>query len=147
MRSCRPISEAVVAHYDRGMNTQLKDATATLGDVKKVVKQFVEQRQWQQFHSPKNISMALAIEAAELMEHFQWISMQESREAANDPEKKAAIGEELADVFCYAIALANEMKIDLAATFEKKMAKNREKYPVEEIKGRFGHDDPTPVQE
>ena len=141
------MTKLVVSHYDRGMDTQLLDATATLGEVKEVVKQFVEQRQWQQFHSPKNISMALAIEAAELMEHFQWISMQESRDAAHDPEKKSAIGEELADVFCYAIALANEMEIDLAATFEKKMAKNREKYPVKEIKGRFGHDDPKPVQE
>ena len=143
----RPISESDPAHYDQGMDTQFSDTTATLSDVKKVVKQFVEQRQWQQFHSPKNISMALAIEAAELMEHFQWISMQESRDAATDPEKMAAIGEELADVFCYAIALANEMNIDLAATFEKKMAKNRQKYPVEEIKGRFGHDDPSPVQD
>ena len=146
-KAIRPISELDSAHYDQGMDTQLSDTTATLSDVKKVVKQFVEQRQWQQFHSPKNISMALAIEAAELMEHFQWISMQESRDAATDPEKMAAIGEELADVFCYAIALANEMNIDLAATFEKKMAKNRQKYPVEEIKGRFGHDDPSPVQE
>ena len=143
----RPISELDPAHYDQEMDTQLSDATATLSDVKKVVKQFVEQRQWQQFHSPKNISMALAIAAAELMEHFQWISMQESRDAATDPEQMAAIGEELADVFCYDIALANEMNIDLAATFEKKMAKNRQKYPVEEIKGRFGHDDPSPVQE
>ena len=146
-KAIRPISESDPAHYDQGMDTQLSDTTATLSDVKKVVKRFVEQRQWQQFHSPKNISMALAIEAAELMEHFQWISMQESRDAATDPEKMAAIGEELADVFCYAIALANEMNIDLAATFEKKMAKNRQKYPVEEIKGRFGHDDPSPVQD
>ena len=130
-----------------GMNTQLSDSTTSLDDLKQIVKLFVDQRQWQQFHSPKNISMALAIEAAELMEHFQWISMQESREAADDPEKKSAVGEELADVLCYAIALANEMDIDLAQTLEKKMVKNRQKYPVEKIKGRFGHDDPSPVQD
>ena len=123
----------------------MKDQQTTIGQVKDAVLQFVEERDWQQFHSPKNISMALAIEAAELMEHFQWISMQESREAKHDEEKKQAISEEVADVFCYTIAIANEMGIDLAEAFENKMIKNRQKYPTEEIKGRYGHNDPNPT--
>jgi NTP pyrophosphatase (non-canonical NTP hydrolase) len=122
-----------------------RDADTTLAAFKAEVQQFSHERDWQQFHSPKNLSMSLAIEAAELMEHFQWISMQDSRELAADPEKKAAIGEELADVFCYTLAIANEMGIDLASTFHHKMNKNREKYPSSEFKGRYGMDDPNPT--
>ena len=91
--------------------------------------------------------MSLAIEVAELMEHFQWISMDDSREVAADPEKKAAVGEELADVFCYTLAIANEMGIDLTSTFHRKMEKNRQKYLAEEYKGRYGADDPTPAKQ
>lgn len=123
----------------------IDDQSITLAQLKSIVKQFSDERHWQQFHSPKNLSMSLAIEAAELMEHFQWISMQESRDTANDDDKKIAIGEELADVFCYTLAIANEMEIDLASTFQRKMKLNRQKYPVEEIKGRYGHDDPAPA--
>ena len=74
--------------------------------------------------------MALAIEAAELMEHFQWISMEESSRISADPRKLEAVGEELADVLCYALALANRLDLDLSAVFEQKMAKNRLKYPL-----------------
>lgn len=128
------------------MNTTspTNDGIATLEELKTEVQRFSDERDWHQFHSPKNLSMSLAIEAGELMEHFQWISMQASRELADDPEKKIEIGEELADVFCYTLAIANEMGIDLASTFYRKMNKNREKYPAAEYKGRYGADDPTP---
>lgn len=127
-------------------NTNLTDDRTTLNQLKSLVQQFTDERNWQQFHSPKNLSMALAIEAAELMEHFQWLSMQESRTVATEPERKAAVSDELADVFCYTLAIANEMQIDLADVFEQKMIKNRKKYPTNQIKGRYGHDDPNPVQ-
>ena len=80
--------------------------------------EFVAARDWQQFHTPKNLAMALAIEAAELMEHFQWLEPAESRAVAADAAKRAAAGEELADVICYALAMANELGIDVARRCE-----------------------------
>jgi NTP pyrophosphatase (non-canonical NTP hydrolase) len=104
---------------------------------------FVAERDWQQFHSPKNLSMSLAIEAAELMEHFQWIDVPESRRVKDDPVKLAAIGEELADVLCYGLALANELGLDVSETMQRKMVKNAAKYPAAEFRGRYGKDDPA----
>ena len=123
----------------------MRDSESTLQEIKQVVREFVDQRDWQQFHSPKNLSMALAIEAAELMEHFQWIDQASSRKL--DPDKLDQVAQELSDVFCYALAIANELDIDLAAAFENKMKLNREKYPAEQYRGRYGADDPNPVKE
>jgi len=115
------------------------DEATSVKDLRDTVRQFVEERDWKQFHSPKNLSMALAIEAAELMEHFQWISPEESRDL--DDSVKLEVGEELADVLCYALAIANEMDIDLASTLQSKMIKNRAKYPGNlQIKQRFRSD-------
>ncbi len=116
----------------------MNDQTTTIDELRTLVSDFVDERDWQQFHSPKNISMALAIEASELMEHFQWITIDASRELAGDPEKLAAVGEELADVLSYSLAMANSLGIDLASTIEAKMVKNAKKYPAEEFRGRFG---------
>ena len=113
-----------------------QDGTTTVDDLREIVRQFVEERDWKQFHSPKNLSMALAVEAAELMEHFQWISPEDSR--GLDDAAKSEAAEELADVLCYALAIANEMDIDLASTLRAKMVKNRAKYPAEEFRGRYG---------
>jgi NTP pyrophosphatase (non-canonical NTP hydrolase) len=85
--------------------------------------------------------MALAIEAAELMEHFQWIDLAASRAIADDPDKLAAVGEELADVFAYSLALADELGLDLAEAVRAKMVKNAQKYPAEEYRGRYGPED------
>ena len=87
--------------------------------------------------------MSLAIEAAELMEHFQWLTPQQSWEVAGQPDKKAEVGEEISDVFCYLLALANELNLDMAAALEAKMVKNVEKYPVRSYRGRFGPEDPN----
>ena len=114
---------------------QQDDAT-TIIQLREIVRQFVEERDWKQFHSPKNLSMALAIEASELMEHFQWISPEQSRDL--EPAAKLEVAEELADVLCYALAIANEMDIDLASTLQAKMIKNRNKYPVDKYRGRYG---------
>jgi NTP pyrophosphatase (non-canonical NTP hydrolase) len=119
----------------------MNDATTTLAQLRAAMRQFVDERDWGQFHAPKNLSMSLAIEAAELMEHFQWISVEESRRAADDPAKRTAIGEELADVIAYTLALANELNIDLAAAFADKMVKNARKYPAEQFRGRYGPED------
>lgn len=119
------------------------DDNTTVQSLRKMVLDFVQARDWQQFHSPKNLSMALAIEAGELMEHFQWIDAQQSRQPSSD--KRVAIGEELADVLCYALAIANELNIDVASTMARKMQLNRAKYPVQEFRGRYGKDDPNPT--
>ncbi len=119
----------------------MSDSTTTVSQLRDIVRQFVDERDWRQFHAPKNVAMALAIEAAELMEHFQWLSVEASRALADDKEKLAAIGEELADVIGYGLALANELNIDVADTIRAKMVKNAIKYPANEFRGRYGHDD------
>ncbi len=75
------------------------------------------------------------------MEHFQWISTDESRRVAQDAEGLAAVGEELADVLCYALAMANELGLDLSTVICQKIAKNEQKYPAEEYRGRYGPED------
>lgn len=113
------------------------DSTTTVAELRQIIADFVAERDWSQFHSPKNVSMALAIEAAELMEHFQWLTPEASRELADDPEKLAAVGEELADVIGYSFALANELGIDVASAIRAKMVKNIQKYPAEKYRGRY----------
>ena len=97
---------------------------------------FVQERDWEQFHSPKNLSMALAAETAELMEHFLWATPEESKSVAKDPAKRAKIAEELADVVIYALEFANSTGLDVAASIESKIAANARKYPVEKARGR-----------
>jgi NTP pyrophosphatase (non-canonical NTP hydrolase) len=117
------------------------DSTTTVAELRKLIADFVAERDWSQFHSPKNVSMALAIEAAELMEHFQWLTTDASRRLAGDPQKLAEVGEELADVIGYSFALANELGLDVASAMQAKMVKNAEKYPAHEYRGRFGPED------
>jgi dCTP diphosphatase len=117
------------------------DASTTLAELRDLVRRFVDERDWRQFHSPKNLSMSLAIEAAELMEHFQWIDIAESRGVKDEAEKLAAVRDEIADVLCYLLALANELDVDLATAIHDKMLKNAAKYPAERSRGRF---DPPP---
>jgi len=113
----------------------MTDPTVNLEEIKRRVWKFAEERDWPQFHSPKNLSMALAAESGELMEHFLWCSPEESRTAFADPEKAAKIREELADVVIYAIQFANVTQTDLAAAIADKMSRNAAKYPVEKAKG------------
>ncbi|MCA9118552.1 MAG: nucleotide pyrophosphohydrolase [Planctomycetaceae bacterium] len=106
-----------------------------------MVRRFVDDRDWQQFHAPKNLSMALSIEAAELMEHFQWLTVESSRALRHNSDRLQAVAEELADVVCYALALANELDIDLTEAMKTKMRKNQEKYPAETYRGRHSLED------
>lgn len=115
----------------------MSDQDTTVLDLREMVRQFVNERDWETFHAPKNVSMAMAVEVAELMEHFQWLTIDESRSIADDSEKLQAVGEELADILCYGMALANTLGIDISETMRRKMEKNRLKYPVEKYKGRF----------
>lgn len=114
----------------------MNDTTTTVGEIKARVQAFVHERDWEQFHAPKNLSMALAAEAAELMEHFLWSTSEASRDVVQEPLKRAKIAEELADIVIYAIEFANVTGMDLASVIEAKMAANAKKYPVEKAKGR-----------
>lgn len=116
----------------------MPDSSTTVAELRQLVDEFVDQRQWAQFHSPKNLAMALAIEVAELMEHFQWMEVPASREVAQQPEKLADVAEELADVLSYTLAMANSLGIDLSETVRKKMEKNALKYPADQFQGRHG---------
>lgn len=107
------------------------DSETTLQELKEAMLAFVRERDWEQYHSPKNLSMALAGEAAELMEHFLW----ETPEASYDKAAKEDVADELADILLYAIEFANITGIDIASAIEAKMKKNAEKYPVEKARG------------
>src|SRR4029078_13461033 len=102
----RPLAQRRWPGLCTAMSTNHNDTT--VAELRKLIADFGAERVWSQFHAPKNVSMALAIEAAELMEHFQWLTTEASRDLANDPAKLAEVGEELADVIGYSFALANE---------------------------------------
>jgi dCTP diphosphatase len=114
----------------------LTDTATTLAELKTRILAFARERDWEQFHAPKNLSMALAAEAGELMEHFLWATPEASKAIAADPSKRGKIAEELADVAIYALEFANATGIDLAAAIEAKMEANARKYPVEKARGR-----------
>ncbi|MGB4812328.1 MAG: nucleotide pyrophosphohydrolase [Methylophilaceae bacterium] len=97
------------------------------------INQFVTERDWAQFHSPKNLAMAMIVEAAELVEHFQWDTPEESLQL--NPEKKAAVSHELADTFVYLLRIAEVLNIDLIAAANEKIDLNAKKYPIEKAKG------------
>ena len=117
------------------MKEQL-DQETTLQQLKELVHHFARERDWVQFHTPKNLSMAIAAEAAELMEHFLWKEGVESFEVLQDPVKGREIAEELADIFIFALEFATIAQIDLARVIQEKMKVNALKYPVEKAKGR-----------
>lgn len=94
---------------------------------------FAEERDWEQFHSPKNLSMALAVEAAELLEHFQWLTEEESLRLP--AERLEKVREELADVFIYLMRIADRLGVDLVEAAREKVAKNAVKYPVAKSRG------------
>jgi dCTP diphosphatase len=125
----------------------MTDAHETIGELRQLVERFVAERHWQPFHTPKNLSMALAIEAAELMEHFQWLDAEESRGVADDAERREQVADELADVLCYALALANALGIEVGDAMRRKMVKNAQKYPADEYRGRWGAADRRPPTE
>jgi len=94
---------------------------------------FVAERDWDQFHSPKNLASALSVEAAELLEHFQWLTEEQSRNLP--PEKLAEVRDEMADVFVYLVRLADKLDVDLLAAAAVKMEKNALKYPAGKVRG------------
>src|SRR6266567_7776369 len=108
----------------------MPDATTTLATLKDAMRRFVHEREWEPFHSPKNLVMALAAEAGELLEHFLWVDNDASRKMVEAPAKRQAIADEMADVAGCLFALSNALGIDLSDAINDKMARNAVKYPV-----------------
>ncbi len=104
-----------------------------LSDLKQRLRDFARERDWDQFHSPKNLVMALAVEAGELVEQFQWLTEQQTTQLA--PEKKQKVEEELADVLLYLIRLADKLDVDLMAAARRKIELNARKYPADRVRG------------
>ena len=115
----------------------MADVDTKIDELKALVRQFAEERAWQPFHSPKNLAMGIAVEAAELMECFLWMDLPASYETAKDPAKREAIADEMADVFCYLLNLSNVIGIDLSTALRAKLLKNALKYPAEKYKGKY----------
>jgi len=115
----------------------MNDDTTTVAELKKLMADFVEERKWEPFHDPKNLSASIAIEAAELMEHFQWLRTDQLENVKVDREAMQDIQEELADVTAYVLSFAETMGIDLSSALEAKMKKNAVKYPAKKFEGRF----------
>lgn len=97
------------------------------------IRQFSNERDWDQYHSPKNLAMALIVEAAELVEHFQWLTEEQSRALSADILQK--VGEELADIQIYLIRIADKLNVDMTDAVDKKIVVNAGKYPAEQVRG------------
>jgi NTP pyrophosphatase (non-canonical NTP hydrolase) len=107
--------------------------TTEIESLQQALRGFAAERDWDQFHSPKNLATALAVEAAEILEHFQWLTEEQSQSL---PEaKRNEVADELADVLLYLVRLADKMDIDLMAAAKGKLQKNSQKYPVDKAKG------------
>lgn len=111
----------------------------TLSDLQARVNNFVEARDWRSFHNPKNLALSIAIESAELMEHFQWLTIEQIGERLDDPTKRAEVAAELADVLIYALSFAEVTNIDITEAILKKLARNEERFPAKVVRGKLGH--------
>jgi len=110
------------------------DEQTTVGMLRGAVASFVDARDWHPFHSPKNLAMSIAIEAAELMERFQWLTNEEAWAAATGDD---GVAEELADVLIYCLSLSNALDLDVSSAVLAKLGANEGRYPASEFRGRF----------
>ena len=113
------------------------DAHTTVGTLRQAVAAFVDARHWQPFHGAKNLSMSIAIEAAELMERFQWLTNEEAQAAVEDSGERAAVTDELADILIYCLSLSNALDLDVSSAVLGKLQTNEHRYPADEFRGHF----------
>jgi dCTP diphosphatase len=106
------------------------DPHTTVEILREEVREFVAERDWEKYHSPKSLSMSIAIEAAEIMEHFQWYSTEASRDLVKDEETRTLVAEEVADVIIYCLALANQAEFDISTAVRSKLESGRRRYPI-----------------
>ncbi|OIO24766.1 hypothetical protein AUJ14_05660 [Candidatus Micrarchaeota archaeon CG1_02_55_22] len=114
----------------------MADEKETVAELRTLVTRFRDERDWQQFYSPKELSVSLCVESAELLEHFQWKTDEEIRERLNNPAKKREAAHELADCLWSVLLLSDELGIDLSETLKDKITEAAKKYPTEKVKGK-----------
>lgn len=117
-------------HQSQSVAQNQSDETTSVKELKKLVSEFVAERNWEQFHTPRNLAVSVTIEAAELLEHFQWNPPADEH---IDQARHQQIAEELSDVMAYLLSLANTLNIDVASSMRAKMMKNRLKYPLGKV--------------
>ena len=127
----RPIAEPPAAMF-RGM---APSTPPDLAELQRRIRRFAEERDWLQFHDPKNLAMAIAVEAGELMDHFRWVANDRSRQVLDDPRSRAGVEEEAADVLILLLEFADTCGIDLPTAVERKLEVNARKYPVDLARG------------
>lgn len=108
----------------------MADQGVTVGELREAVQRFVSARNWEGYHNPKNLAMSIAIEAAEIMEHFQWGTIDEGRALVRDEETRVEVADELADVMIYCLSFANATGIDVSEAIVKKLARNEDRFPI-----------------
>lgn len=116
----------------------MPDQNTTVLELRTAVEHFVSARDWHAYHAPKNLAMSIAIEAAELMEHFQWHGPEDGSSRMDDAGERAAVAEEIADVVIYLLSFCNATGIDLSDAVQAKLARNEGRFPVEQVRGRLG---------
>ncbi|MFA5375033.1 MAG: nucleotide pyrophosphohydrolase [Dehalococcoidia bacterium] len=126
---CRNCREKGLSDVLPGDNL-MSDEKTTLIDLRDMVKKFVNDREWNQYHNPKDVAIAISLESSELLEHFLWVPDRESGAIAKETEKLVKLEEELADIIIYCLSFANVLKIDVAKAVEDKVRLNAIRYPV-----------------
>src|SRR5687768_10108671 len=102
----------------------MTDTETTIAELRQLLQEFVAARQWERYHTPKNLAMSITIEAAELMEHFQWSTSDGSQQMMHDSATRAAVADEVADILIYCLHFANQTNIDLSGAIRAKLARN-----------------------
>lgn len=115
----------------------LMDDKTTIEELKKLVVKFRDERDWKKYHKPKDLAESISIEAAELLEKFQWKSDEEINEMLKDKEKVDKVSDELADIIDYCLSFSDVTKIDISEALKRKIEENKKKYPVEKVKGNY----------
>ena len=117
--------------------TDFFDSKTNISKLRQLAQEFVDERDWNKYHNPKDLAISIAIEAAELMELFQWIEQREVKKMAEDDHNLLRIKEELADVMILCLNMVNTLDIDLSQAIAEKIDKNKAKYPVELVRGNY----------
>jgi NTP pyrophosphatase (non-canonical NTP hydrolase) len=115
----------------------MSDSATTVADLKRLVQEFVDERDWGKYHNAKDVAIAINVEAGELLELFEWVREHEIPGLLDDPEKRRRVSEELADILILCLNMASVVGLDVVETFSRKMEKNRAKYPAHLVKGNY----------
>ena len=110
--------------------------TTELRELTRRIREFAQARDWEQFHTPKNLAMALSVEVAELAEHFQWLTPEEAERLPADPDARLDLADEVADVAIYLLRLADVLDLDVAEAIRDKLQENERRFPPERVRGR-----------